>query len=144
MPVSMIENPAEAYGGEKFTNQVLGTYLSAETTTVIAKGDCVTIDTDGNILQSTTTVSELLAIGIAAEEIQPGGVGLVVERGVVKDAKAEGAITAPDLVVRSGATAGAVSATSDGGTTQPVLGEVIGVAIADAANDLVDLFVFKG
>lgn len=143
MSTQQLANPEGAFG---YTAAVdVGNHVqpleSAESTTTISKGQVVTINTAGKILQATTTVDQKLQIGIAAEDIAAGEVGLVTILGLQKSVKAEGAIAAGALVTRSGTTAGSVASFTPAAVTD--IGKVIGVAAAAAASSLVDLWVCR-
>lgn len=117
-------------------------YVSAEASTTILAGQVVSINTAGKVLQATTSVAAALCIGIAKNDIAAGASGLIVVRGHVLAAKAQGAIAAGKQVIRSGTTAGSVA---DAGTEDATLisGTVLGIAVAAAASSLVHLFVGK-
>lgn len=133
-----LTNPSGAFGqavGAGNQGAITIPFLSAETTTTIAKGNCVSMNATGGVLQSTTTVDVDLCIGIACEAIAPGKTGLVALLGKVTAVTAQGAIAAGAVVIRSGTTAGAVA---DGAAATA---GILGVAIAAAAGNLVDVFV---
>lgn len=140
MPAADIINPAGAFGQEaNAPNQgaLTAPFTSAEATVTINRGQVVSINTAGKILRATTSVDVDLVIGIAVENIAPGGTGLVALYGLVTNVAAQGAIAAGALVARSATTAGSVAdaaVAADG---------VIGVAVAAAASNLVNIFVFK-
>ncbi len=143
MPSAQLVNPQGAFGYSANTPEgtnVVGTYLSAETTTTIHRGELVSINTSGNILQATTSVEPRLVIGIAIEEIPAATVGLVCLHGYITSVPANGAISAGGLVGRSATTAGAVDAVTSAAGTQ---GQSIGVAVTTAASSLVNVFVAK-
>lgn len=138
--MTAVINAGGAFGGDVGApNQgnLTAPFQSAETSTTISKGQVVSVNTARKILQATTTVDVDLVIGVALEDIEAGGTGLVALYGIVTAVKAQGAIAAGALVIRSGTTAGSVAdagAAADG---------IIGVAIAAAASNLVDVFVYK-
>lgn len=107
--MSHIQNPAGAYGYSTLDDKVKGItvpYKSAETSTTIAKGDAVSMDGSGEILQATTSVDVNLVIGVAAESIAAGKTGNVVILGPAL-VKAGGTIAAAGVVLaRSSSSAG--------------------------------------
>lgn len=141
MGVTQISNPGALTGEAAAYDQVYECYISAETATTISKGQVVSLNTSGKILQATTSVDEKLCIGVADEDIVAGALGRVVTKGVVVDVAAQGAITAGALVARSGTTAGSVASYTAAAVTD--LGKMTGVAIAAAANSLVTIYVNK-
>jgi hypothetical protein len=116
--MARINNPAGAFGYTSLSDKVEGltaNFTSAETATTISRGDAVSVDTSGKILQSTTSVDVNLVIGVAAENIAPGESGAIVILGPAYAKLAAGTAVGATLA-RSGAAAGTLLTATAGAT----------------------------
>lgn len=133
----ILSNPAGINGLPTTFDILTDERVSAETTTTISSGLLCSQNTTGGILKATTVVSEQLCLGFALYDILAGANGLVVVRGIVKNALSQGGNAAGDQLIRSATVAGAVL-TKVAATTD--IGGFVGVGIvtiADTATGLV-------
>lgn len=130
-----INNPAGAFGLAADFPQRAEPYLASA---AITARRVVSIGTTGSVATAATNGTASLQVGISRDAIASGAVGLIIEAGVVTGCGADGSIAAGDRLKRSATTAGFLAATAT-----PAAGEVIAVAIAASASNLVDVFVNK-
>jgi hypothetical protein len=116
-------------------------FKSGESNTTIARGQVVALNTEGNVIVAVTDGNEEVVVGIAAESIPAGEVGLVTVQGLAENALAQGSISAANLLMRSATTAGYVAAATT--TATATVGNVLGVAVNASAGGTVDVWVFK-
>lgn len=118
-------------------------FKSGEASATISRGTVVALNTQSNIITSVTNGAEELVVGIAAEDIAAGEVGLVVIEGMAENAVPDGDIAAGNIVMRSATTAGRVAAATT--TAVATVGQTLGVAIStgNTTTGAVDVWVFK-
>lgn len=145
MPSKSLSNPGGAYG---YTADVdggsalVGYFRSAESSTTIAQGNLVSINTAGKILQSATNVAPKLCIGFAAEAIAPGEIGPVVTNGFFAGALNDGTdVTAGQALIRSDATAGAVEPITIDDTNRSL--DIVAIAVDTTTGTSSNVWVVR-
>lgn len=136
MPAGTITNPNLADGYTTVESVDLCTEKKASA--AITAKTVVSLGTDSKVAMSATNGTASLQLGIALRAIASGKTGTIVTSGVVENVPATGAVAAGDLLKRSVTTTGSVSATAT-----PAAGEVIAVAIAASASNVVTVYIAK-
>lgn len=139
MADKQITNPAGAFGVTDLNQKGWRLEAPMKASAAVTAKRVVSLGTDGTVAITATNGTALLQVGIAVDAIASGSVGEVIVAGFASGVPATGAISAGDPVKRSTTTSGSVSVAA---TTSGVVGEVIGVAIANSASNLVDIWVW--
>ena len=151
MADSIIKNPGAAFGQAKTTISSATAVADMVAESAVTAGSLValtgTAASSGNVIPAATGTAPERVIGVALETRAAGQVVQVAVLGPVFNVKTEAsaAIALGDRLTRSGTTAGGVVtlANATGVTTVAGLGQVVGIAMSAAANNLVDMFVVK-
>jgi len=130
-------NSADGYTALETT--VFGIDGPVEASAAITAKTILSVGTDGRFAMAATDGTASLSTGVALKAIASGDTGLVRFVGAVSNVPATGAISAGDLLKRSVTTTGSVSATAT-----PAAGEVIGVAMAASASNVVKVWLTGG
>lgn len=148
MPVDNLINPIGAFGytanaGIGSTGGLVLNYVSNESSTTIAAGDCVeltsTTSAIGKIIKSTTAAG-VRVLGVATESIPAGTVGPVQVYGLALSAACESAVAAGDLLAASTTTAGRLQTLALATTNYA---KVIGVAMTAASSNTCTVYLTR-
>lgn len=134
-----INNPAGAYGNTVDPPSTEMEFLTTAAVNTAGTAAVVAINTAGSVAAAATNSTASLQVGITAKSASASGKTLgVVVQGFVRGVPCDGTVAAGDLLKRSVTTTGSVATTAT-----PAAGEVIAVAIAASASNIVDVWVSK-
>lgn len=139
MADKQITNPQGAFGVTDLQQKGWSLEAPMNASAAVTAKAVVAVGTTGKVAIAATNGTASLVVGIARDAIASGNNGEVIVHGFASAVPAAGAVAAGDLLKRSVTTAGSVSATAT-----PAAGEVVGVAIAASASNVVDVWVSPG
>lgn len=138
MADKQITNPGLAFGYTDLTSKLYQQIAPFKAEAAITGPAVVAINTTGNVATALTNGSAQLCVGVCINSPAAGEMAQVVIAGIAENVPCGGTVSAGQILIRSGTTAGRVISSATA-----ALGEPLGVAIADGsgANGTVDVWV---
>lgn len=129
MADKVLTNPAGAFGYTAKQDLLYQQIAPFKAQTAITGPAVVAINTTGNVATAATNGTASLCVGICINSPAAGEIAQVVIAGVVDAVPCGGTISAGQMLIRGGTTAGRVNS-----STAPAAGEALGVAIANGSG----------